>query len=119
VDNTNRLQIEVGRWLATHTAAGATIATNDIGAIAFFSDRRILDLEGIVTPAIVAFKRESRQLEFLETRRPDYLVIFNEWYPHLAARRDLFTEIHRVSVPRVTASHDTLVIYRTPWTRTP
>ena len=117
VANINRLHVEMGRWVAAHTPADALVATNDIGAIAYISGRRILDTEGLVTPGIIPFKAERRQLEFLESARPDLLIVFPEWYPHLVARSDLFTEIHRITVPRVSAAHDSLVVYRTPWTR--
>lgn len=117
VDNINRLHVEMGRWLADKTPAGGVVATNDIGAIGYVSGRRVIDMEGLVTPAIIPYKEGGRHLEYLEQARPDWLVVFPEWYPHLVARTDLFEEVHRITVPRVTAAHDTLVVYRTPWTR--
>ena len=116
VDNINRMHVAVGRWVESHTAPDAIVATNDIGAVAFFSNRRILDLEGLTTPAVLPFKAERRQLDYVMNARPDLLIVFDEWYPQIAARTDLFSEIFRVSVPRVTAAHDTLKVYRTPWT---
>jgi len=117
VANINALQVAMGRWVADHTPVDAVVATNDIGAIGYVSQRRILDTEGLITPAILPFKRDRRHLAFLEAARPDLLIIFPEWYPQLASRPDLFQEVHRITVPRVTAAHDTLVAYRTPWTR--
>jgi hypothetical protein len=116
VENINRMHVAAGRWVASHTSADAVVATNDIGAIAFFSNRRVLDLEGLTTPAMLPFKAERRQLEYVVGARPDLLIMFDEWYPRIAARTDLFAEIHRITVPRVTAAHDTLKVYRTPWT---
>jgi hypothetical protein len=115
VDNINRMHVAMGRWLAAHSPADALVATNDIGAIAFFSGRRILDLEGLTTPAILPFKAGRCQLDYLRARKPELLVIFDEWYPHLAARTDLLQEVHRITVPRVTAAHDTLKVYRAAW----
>jgi hypothetical protein len=74
-------------------------------------------MEGLITPAIIPYKRDRRHLEYLERARPDLLVVFPEWYPHLVSRTDLFREVYRITVPRVSAAHDTLVVYRTPWTR--
>jgi hypothetical protein len=107
----------MGRWLAANSERQALVATNDIGAIAFFSGRRILDLEGLTTPAILPFKTGRCHLEFLRQQKPDLVVIFDEWYPHLAGRTDLLIEVHRITVPRVTAAHDTLKVYRPDWTR--
>jgi len=121
VDMTGNIQamhVSAGRWFAAHTRDDARIATNDIGAIGFLADRFIIDTEGLVTPAIVPFKRQHRLLAYLEQARPDVLAIFPEWYPELTSRADLFTEIHRVSVDvRVVSGGRTLVFYRTPWTR--
>jgi hypothetical protein len=119
VDNINRMHVAMGRWIADHTPADAAVAVNDIGAIGFFSDRRIIDLEGLVTPAVLPYREGRRYVQFVEQERPDLVVIFPEWYPEIVDRADLFPEIHRITVPRVTAAHDTMVVYATPWTRVP
>jgi hypothetical protein len=115
VANISALHVEMGKWIDRSTEPNTLVATNDIGAIGYFSNRRILDLEGLVTPAIVPYKRGRRHLDFLEQTRPDYLVIFPEWYPRLMERGDLFREVHRITVPRVSAAHDSLVVFSTPW----
>jgi hypothetical protein len=48
-----RSLIPLGRWLGVHAAPGAMIATPDIGAIGYFSQRPVLDLGGLVTPRMV------------------------------------------------------------------
>jgi hypothetical protein len=116
VDNINRLHVAMGRWLAAHTAPADTVATNDIGAIGFFSGRRVIDLEGLVTPAVLPYRAERAYVPFVEHARPAWLVVFPEWYPELAARTDLFHEVSRITVPHVTAARDALVVYATPWT---
>ena len=49
-----------------------------------------------MTPEAIHPKRMRRFVPFLESQRPDLLVIFPEWYPEIAARTDLFHEIYRV-----------------------
>lgn len=39
--------IALGRWLNAHTPADTLVAVGDIGAIGFFSHRRVLDLDGL------------------------------------------------------------------------
>jgi hypothetical protein len=69
-----------GRWFRAHSAAGATIATPDIGAIGYFSDRRVLDLAGLVTPEMVPLleretpERAIADLEFASFSRPEFVV---------------------------------------------
>lgn len=116
--NIQEMHVSMGHWIESHTLGDARIATNDIGAIGFLSDRFIIDTEGLVTPAIIPYKRQHRLLAYLEQARPDLLVIFPHWYPELSLRSDLFTEVHRITVgTRVVSGGPTLVVYRTPWTR--
>ncbi|RPJ85047.1 MAG: hypothetical protein EHM13_02270, partial [Acidobacteria bacterium] len=42
----------IGRWLAENTAETDAVLANEIGAIGFFSKRRIIDHEGLVTPDV-------------------------------------------------------------------
>jgi hypothetical protein len=117
VRNINDLQVRTGQWLAAHTAPDARVATNDIGAIAFFSQRFVLDTEGLVTPDAIWDKRMWRIDRFLARSEPDVVVIFPEWYPYLAQRGTFLHEVARISAPKVIAGGESLVIYRTPWTR--
>jgi hypothetical protein len=69
-----------GRWFAEHSERGASIAVPDIGALGYFSRRHIVDLAGLVTPAMVPLlRRESTEdvtanFSFVTVAHPDYLV---------------------------------------------
>ena len=69
-----------GRWFAEHTPADAVIAAPDIGALGFLSQRRVVDLAGLVTPEMVPVLQEMPQedaiaeFEFARFSRPDYVV---------------------------------------------
>ncbi len=69
-----------GRWFERHTARDAVIATPDIGAIGYFSRRRVVDLAGLVTPAMVPHLMRAEpestvaNFDFATFSRPDYLV---------------------------------------------
>jgi hypothetical protein len=117
VKNINDLQVRTARWVEAHTAPDARVATNDIGAIAFFSRRFILDTEGLVTPDAIWDKRMWRIDRFLVRSKPDVVVIFPHWYPYLPGRAVGLVEVGRISARKVIAGGDALVIYRTPWTR--
>ena len=115
VQNINAMQVHLGRWIRDHTPRGATLAVNDIGAIAYFSRREVIDLMGLVTPEILPFRREGERgvMEFVAARCPDFLIIFPTWFPRLAARQDLFVPIHRVRLERVEVSGGPeMVVYR-------
>jgi hypothetical protein len=117
VKNINDLQVAAAKWLIAETSPDARIATNDIGAIKYLTHRFLIDTEGLVTPEAIHPKRMRRFEPFLESQRPDLLIIFPEWYPEIVARTDLFHEIYRIHAHQDAAGGPALVFYRTPWSR--
>jgi len=71
--------VGMGKWLDSNSPADALVATPDIGAVGWYSHRRVLDLGGLVSPEINRMRKEidvERIVEeglYLEFR-PDYLV---------------------------------------------
>jgi hypothetical protein len=69
-----------GKWFATYASPDALIATPDIGAIGYYSGRRVVDLAGLVTPEVVPLLAQEEQsemianLRFASFARPEYLV---------------------------------------------
>ena len=101
---------------ATFVPPGSRVAVNDVGAIAYFSRRRILDLEGLVSPEVLPYRvHADRGLRVVTDMQPDYLVIFRAWYPDIVASGQ-FREIHRIGIAgNVISAGDTLVVYKTPF----
>ena len=71
---------DIARWLHDESDPDALVAIYDIGIVGYRSDRRILDLGGLVHPGINALRDrvddstiQSEGL-FLEFGRPDFLV---------------------------------------------
>ncbi|MCD6379908.1 hypothetical protein J7M07_05620, partial [bacterium] len=71
--------IPMGKWLRNNTVEEVVVATPDIGAIGYYSEREVLDLGGLVTPEINRM-RDTLEVEqiisegiFLDFN-PDYLV---------------------------------------------
>jgi len=115
VQNINAMQVDVGRWIDRELPRTARVATNDIGAIAYLSRRHIIDLMGLVTPAIIPYRRdgEAGVMRYLVETCPDHVVIFPAWFPALAARSDLLEPRYRVRLPRnEVAGADEMVVYR-------
>jgi hypothetical protein len=69
---------EHGVWFAESTPPGTTIAISDVGAIGYFSERRILDMFGLIDPHIARmrgrmhYKADPR---YILSRNPDYIVL--------------------------------------------
>jgi len=70
----------LGRWVKANTPPGTEVAIPDIGAFAYFADRPVLDLAGLVTPAITPLLRRYpyddlvTNLRFEGVARPPYLI---------------------------------------------
>jgi hypothetical protein len=115
VQNINAMQVHLGHWVNSHLPRGATLAVNDIGAIAYFSRRPVLDLMGLVTPEIRPYRREGEPgvLRFIAERCPDAVIVFPTWFPQLAARGDVFVPVYRVHLERNEVSGGPeMVVYR-------
>ncbi len=125
VKNTNEMQVAIGRWLRANVPADSVLAVNDIGAIGCVTNMRVLDLQGLVTPKVLPLRdmqsrldrsAPAKMFDFIVSRRPDYLVIFPQWYPELDQRRDLFTPVYWVELrDNITNGSSVMVVYRTVW----
>ncbi len=129
VQNTTTMQVAIGNWLRLHTGATSVIATNDVGAIAFFSERQIIDTMGLVTPDVtpavyppdrlgtgVLGAWEPALLEYLKSRRPDFLVVFPRWYPWLTSQHRLLKPLLTVRLQKnVICGDDTMTVYKFLW----
>jgi hypothetical protein len=73
VQNINKMQRLLGKFIKLATAPGDIVAANDIGAIAYFSERHVVDLMGLISP--------QRTLpENLAHYKPRLLAIFVTWF---------------------------------------
>ena len=115
VQNINAMQVHLGHWVDEHLPRTASLAVNDIGAIAYVSRREILDLMGLATPEILPYRRQGEEgvIRFVSKSCPDYVIIFPTWFPRLAARTDLLEPLERVRLERVEVSGGPeMVVYR-------
>ena len=120
VQNIEAMQVHLGHWVARHTPPTARIALNDVGAIAYVSRREVVDVMGLITPAIIPFRRagEPGVLRYLEHVCPDYLIVFPAWFPTISAMAERFHPVYRVKLAHnEVAGADELVVYETAWSR--
>ncbi|MFL7790815.1 MAG: hypothetical protein AB8I69_01625 [Anaerolineae bacterium] len=122
VDNINQMHVALGHWIEENTSPGDVVALNDIGAITYISERKVIDLAGLVTPEITPAMRSPAQTQqligYLAEQDVAYVVIFPNWFPGLTERSDVLTEVHRVTLEHNTiAGGETMVVYRLNWQR--
>jgi arabinofuranosyltransferase len=120
VQNIEAMQVRLGRWVDANTPRDARLALTDVGAIGYLSRREVIDVMGLVTPAILPYRRDGEDgvLHYLERACPDYLIVFPAWFPRLTAMTDRFSPVERVRLKLNTvAGAAEMVVYETIWTR--
>jgi hypothetical protein len=65
----NTSLIPIGRWLKEHTRADEGVLSWDIGAVGYYSDRRICDAAGLVTPGLIPYVRSGVELKQIADER--------------------------------------------------
>ena len=89
-------------WVRDHSPPEAAIATVEIGAIGFYSQRPVLDLVGLVDPRLLAAKREGRLAAAVAARAPSFIVdhpgFRDPYLAPLLARADVRRDYRLVGV---------------------
>jgi len=124
VDNVNDMQVALGHWAADHTPSDTILALNDIGAIGYLSQRRVVDTVGLVSPEVIAvlqgkapgWEQDVALCRFLSYRQPEYAILFPNWYPELTRNRQVLTPVHAVRLENNTiAGGEEMVVYQARW----
>lgn len=124
------MHLQTGRWLAENSRPGEVLALNDIGAIGSTADREVIDLMGLISPEVLGLisgkgpgEWDGALAGYLASRHPDFLVIFPNWFPGLAAQLPA-RPVYRVQLPPrqiaglpgiTPAGGGELVVYRLDW----
>jgi hypothetical protein len=72
---TNPDYLEIGRWLRVNTAPRDSIAAVEVGYLGWYSERRIVDILGLVNPLNAAFIAERDVRSWLVHYDPEYILI--------------------------------------------
>ena len=51
------MHVDMARWVAANTPPESVIASHDVGALGYFSGRKVLDTVGLVTPGVIEYLR--------------------------------------------------------------
>ena len=70
----DELYSRVGKWFAANTPPGTSAAMCEVGAIAYYSNIRVIDLWGLVTPAVVEHIKKGDYEWAIENYKPDFVV---------------------------------------------
>ena len=88
--NARHLQVSLGeasRWVARNTEPDATVAAGSIGYVGFYADRHVIDLVGLVEPAIAYANHAGNVNYWYETHKPDYAIRRMKYQEQLGTER--------------------------------
>jgi hypothetical protein len=67
---------QLGLWLDKNTPPPSTVILEPLGYAGFFSNRHLIDEVGLVSPQVVALKKQGYStLDLITTLKPDYAVL--------------------------------------------
>lgn len=100
------------RWVRDHLPAEAIVAANDIGALAWFGQRRVVDLEGIASMDRLpdAMAGEGAVFSSLVREPPTALVVFPGWFVGMFQSGALVPQRHARLAERTVSGGDDLVV---------
>jgi hypothetical protein len=134
VRDINRMQVAMAKSLLLKLPPGSLVAANDIGALAYFTDFRVLDLFGIIStqtldalekagvdPDDRSSARDAAFIALITRERPDALVVFPGWFESVLGHfRPGLQVIEMKDYPDdVTSGDSRLAAIRIDWTRLP
>jgi len=84
-------QVKTARWISANLSPGSVIATHDIGAIGFYSGRRVVDMVGLVSPQVIPMIGNLPALDnFLREQGVTHLAVLRNWF-EVVNQRPLYT----------------------------
>lgn len=76
--------IKIAEWLKQNTKESDVIATHDIGAIAFYSNRKIIDMVGLVNPEVIEHLNDKNLTGYMKNyfikNDVSYFVTMRNWF---------------------------------------
>jgi len=117
------IDVALGEWLAENTPPDALIAVDDIGAITYLSRRRIVDMNGLVSPEMwpalrqpVGLPRNQIAARILSLANPGYMVSFPLWHWEIANNMAVAQPLYRVqTATRTIIAEQEAVVYEMNW----
>lgn len=73
---------EIGYWFKKNTKENVSLAMVEIGIIGWYSDRKIIDILGLVNPKNAKFIGERKFNKWLSIYNPDYILIHDPIWVH-------------------------------------
>lgn len=73
-NNKDKILKDIAKWFSIHTPEDTIIAIIDIGIMGYYSNRKILDLTGLINLEILKYKANKNIDNYLSLVKPNYIV---------------------------------------------
>jgi tetratricopeptide (TPR) repeat protein len=77
-------QVTTAKWIRDNTPEGSVIATHDVGAIAYYSNRKIVDVVGLINPKFIKRIHDkdfpNYMIDQMKKENVTYIAFLREWY---------------------------------------
>jgi len=74
-------QVKTAHWLRDNLPQEAVVGTHDVGAIAFYSERRIVDMVGLISPEMIQNIGNLNKLkDFLTRQGVTHVALLRNWF---------------------------------------
>lgn len=127
--NVRESNVKLARWLRPRLPPDALLAVNDVGVFKYLLPNPLLDMVGLMTPEVTLRRTAGASrgigvvdvlVPLLEERRPDYLIVFPNWFGFPEQHPDSFHPLRTIEIrDNITMGGEMMVLYDTPWTRRP
>ncbi len=78
----NNEMVATARWVSETMPPGTLVAAHDIGALGYFANVRLVDLAGLVSPAVIPLMGDEAQLwGFVRESGARYVITYPGWCP--------------------------------------
>lgn len=91
--NINDQQVKIAKWVSENIDSDTGLAVNDIGAIGYYTDNKLIDMAGLITPELFDYRKLEMQegLDSLESlykrNNVGYVIIYDHWFPDFLEKR--------------------------------
>lgn len=84
-------QIITAKWIKENLPENIIVATHDVGAIGFYSGRKIVDMVGLISPDMIPNIGSFDKLKiFLDKNQTTHLAVLRNWF-HVVNQNPIFS----------------------------
>lgn len=107
--------VVTAKWVDQNIPPNAIVAAHDIGALGYYDNHPLIDLAGLVSPAVIPFIRNQNRLaQYLTEQDANYLIAFPGFYPELTKNTPIVYSTGGSLAPSIGGENMTVYLWEKP-----